>query len=328
MRIAIMGAGAVGGYFGGLLARAGHEVAMVARGPHLQAMREHGLALEGPRGRIEIAAGTIEVTDDPARLAPCDVVLFCVKTYDTETAAASVRALVGKGGLVISLQNGIDGQERIGAVLGSDRVLGGLALVSALIETPGVIRYVSDMSALRFGEADGTLSARALAFASACESAGFRAEVMADIRAAQWRKFVGLATNAALTCLFRLPAGYIYHDPDLIPMARAGFAEVFALAQAQGIDVGADAVDNSLKLHQQFPGTMYASMYHDLARGKPLEVDSLSGVVMRRGRALGVATPFHEMAWRCLKPYARGTPAPLGGEVTSAPGGGGAMGAA
>lgn len=306
MRIAVMGAGAVGGYFGGLLSRAGHEVTFIARGAHLAAMRERGLALDTPKGRLLVDRA--RCVETPAEAGPCEVVLFAVKAYDIETAAAPLKPLVEGGACVISVLNGVDHQDRIASVLGAGQVLGGLAMVSGVITEPGVIRYTSDMSGLRFGEADGSNSPRATAFRNACTEAGFHADLVADIRAAQWTKFVGLATNAALTSLFRLPAGHIYHDPETIPLATRAFAEVAAVAAASGIALPPDIVERTLALHQSFPKTMYASMYHDLAKGRPLELDSLSGHIVRRGRALGVATPVHEMAWLALRPYLHGTP--------------------
>ncbi len=309
MRIAIMGAGAVGGYFGGLLARAGHAVTFIARGAHLAAMRERGLLLDTPKGRL--AVDTAGFVEHACEAGPCDVVLFAVKAYDIENAAAPLKPLVDGGACVVSVLNGVDHQDRIASVLGAGRVLGGLAMVSGVIVEPGIIRYTSNMSGLRFGEADGSMSARAMAFRDACQDAGFSADLVPDIRAAQWAKFVGLATNASLTSLFRLPAGYIYHDPDVIPMATRAFAEVAAVARAEGIELPADIVPRTLALHQSFPKTMYASMFHDLAKGRPMELDSFSGHIVRRGRALGVATPLHEMAWLALKPYLHGTPAPL-----------------
>ncbi|HEX4326759.1 MAG TPA: 2-dehydropantoate 2-reductase [Burkholderiales bacterium] len=308
MRIAVMGAGAVGGYFGALLAQAGHDVSFIARGAHMQAMRASGIVIDGPRGRVQVQ--NITVTDDPATLKPCDVVLFCVKTYDTESAAEAVRPLVAQGGVVITVQNGVDGQDRIAAVLGGDCVMGGLAMVSGVIAEPGVIRTISEMSSLRFGEANGSASPRAVAFADACTKAGFTAEIMPDIRSAQWQKFVGLATNAALTSLIRLPAGNIYHDPELLELTRRALAEVAAVARAQDIALPEDIVERALKLHQNFPPTMYASMYHDHARGRRTELESLSGLVVRRGRQYGVPTPVHEMAYLCLKPYVNGAPQP------------------
>ena len=309
MRIAVMGGGAVGGYFGGLLSRAGNDVTFIARGAHLAAMQANGLTLETPKGTLEVKQARF--VSDPAEVGECDVVLFAVKAYDIEAAAAPLKPLVGAGSTVISVLNGVDHQDRIGAVLGSANVIGGLALVSGVITAPGVIRYTSPMSALRFGEADGSMSGRALAFRDACAAAGFNVEVLTDIRRAQWEKFVGLATNAALTSLFRLPAGYIYHDPEIIPMARRAFAEVAAVGRAEGMPLAEDSADRALAIHQSFPKTMYASMYHDVAKGKPMELDSLSGHIVRRGRALGVPTPVHEMAYLALKPYMHGTPAPL-----------------
>ena len=309
MRIAVMGGGAVGGYFGGLLSRAGNDVTFIARGAHLAAMQANGLTLETPKGTLEVKQARF--VSDPAEVGECDVVLFAVKAYDIEAAAAPLKPLVGAGSTVISVLNGVDHQDRIGAVLGSANVIGGLALVSGVITAPGVIRYTSPMSALRFGEADGSLSVRALAFRDACAAAGFNVEVLTDIRRAQWEKFVGLATNAALTSLFRLPAGYIYHDPEIIPLARRAFAEVAAVGRAEGMPLAEDSADRALAIHQSFPKTMYASMYHDVAKGKPMELDSLSGHIVRRGRALGVPTPVHEMAYLALKPYMHGTPAPL-----------------
>jgi len=309
MRIAVMGAGAVGGYFGGRLAVAGHEVTFIGRGEHLRAMQQNGLCLETPQGSLRV--GNARFVDAAREVGECDVVLFAVKAYDIEAAAASLKSLVDGGAAIVSVLNGVDHQDRIAAVVGAGSVLGGLAMVSGVITAPGVIRYTSPMSSLRFGEGDGRMSARALAFRDACIGAGFGATVEPDIRAAQWGKFVGLATNAALTCLFRLPCGYIYHDPEIIPLALRAFGEVAAVARAEGIAMPGDAAERTLAMHQAFSKTMFASMYHDLAKGRPLELDSLSGALLRRARALGVPVPVHEMAYLALKPYMHGAPAPL-----------------
>ena len=304
-----MGAGAVGGYFGGLLSRAGHAVTFIARGVHLAAMRERGLVLETPNGRL--AVDSVRFVEQPSEVGSCDVVLFAVKAYDIEAAAAPLKPLIDGGACAVSVLIGVDHQDRIASVLGAGSVLGGLAMMSGVMVERGRIRYTSAMSGLRFGETDGSMSERATAFRDACLGAGFSADLVSDIRATQWAKFVGIATNAALTSLFRLPAGYIYHDPDIIPMATRAFGEVAAVARAEGVELPADIVPRTLALHQSFPTTMYASMYHDLATGRPLELDSFSGHVVRHGRALGVATPVHEMAWLTLKPYLHGTPIPL-----------------
>ena len=309
MRIAIMGTGAVGGYFGGLLSLGGEDVTFIARGEHLRAMQAEGLTLETPKGSLRVTNARFVAS--PGDVGACDVVLFAVKAYDIEAAAQPLKPLVEAGATIVSVLNGVDHQDRIGAVVGTRGVMGGLAMVSGVIVAPGLIRYTSPMSGLRFGEADGSGSPRAIAFRNACVVAGFGAEVVTDIRAAQWGKFVGLATNAALTSLFRLPAGYIYHDPETIPMALRGFEEVAAVARAAGIALPADAAERALALHQSFPKTMYASMYHDVARGRPLELESLTGCVVRKGRELGIPTPVHEMAYLALKPYLHGTPEPL-----------------
>lgn len=305
MRIVVMGAGGVGGYFGAYLARAGHEVAFVARGAHLEAMRRAGFRLEGPRG--DIVLETVGATDDPASLdGPADVVLFAVKLYDTEAAGAAIRPVVGPGTMVVNLQNGVDGPDRLATVLGGGAVLGGAAYVSALITEPGVVSYTSDMSRIVFGELDGRVSDRAVAFRDACRDAGFEAEVSGDIRATLWDKFVLLATNAGLTTLLRKPAGEIYTDPEIMDLAQALMREVVAVASAEGVRTSPDIVERAVALSRSFPPGMYASMYHDLARGRRIEVESLSGLVARRGKALGVPVPHHTTVWCALKPYAGG----------------------
>jgi 2-dehydropantoate 2-reductase len=305
MRIVIMGAGGVGGYFGAYLAQAGHDVAFIARGAHLAAMQSSGLRLEGSRG--DIILPVVTATDDPATLGgTADVILFAVKLYDTETAGETLRPIVGPETMVVTLQNGVDGPDRLASVLGAERVLGGAAYVSALIAEPGIVRYTSDMSRIVFGELDGTVSARATALAEACRAAGFSADVSSDIRATLWEKFVLLATNAALTSVLRKPAGEIYHDEELAGIAREMMEEVAALAAAEGIAIADGTVDRSLALTKSFPAGMYASMYHDLARGRRLEAESLSGLISRRGRTLGVPVPLHTMAWAALKPWLAG----------------------
>jgi 2-dehydropantoate 2-reductase len=209
----------------------------------------------------------------------------------------------------ITLQNGVDGQHRIGAVVGDDRVMGGIAFISALIESPGVSRYTSMAPSIKLGEADGRMTERAVRFCDACTAAGIGAEVVADIRVAQWHKFVGLTTNSALSSLVRKPAGVVYRDPDIVALARAMFAEAAAVASAMGIGLPDDIVEWQIQNHQKFPPEMYASMYHDLVRGRRLELDSLSGLIIKKGRELGIPTPYHSMAYACLKPYVNGSPA-------------------
>ncbi len=300
-----MGAGGVGGFYGGRLAQAGHDVTFITRGEHLRAIQAKGLSLVGIGGDSVIRGA--KSTDDPGQIGPVDVVLFCVKLFDTEDAARAIKPLLSKGGVCITLQNGVDGQQRIAAVIGEDRAIGGIAFVSALIESPGVIRYNSKSPSIKFGEANGHMSERAIRFRDACKASGFDAEVVADIRSALWHKFVGLTVNAALTSLVRKPAGVCYHDPDLLVLARSGFEEGAVVARAMGIKLPDDIVEWQVRNHQNFPPEMYASMYHDLVRCRRLELESLSGLIVRKGRELDVPTPFHLMAYACLKPYVTGT---------------------
>jgi 2-dehydropantoate 2-reductase len=302
-----MGTGAVGGYFGALLSRAGQNVTFIARGAHLDAIRTHGLRLEGPRGDFTVSA---LATDSPTEIGPVDYVLFCVKQYDAESAAQLIKPLLAQGGVCISLMNGVDGQDRLAPILDADRVMGGLAFVAGVIERPGVIRYTSDMSSIVFGEADGRASERAVRLRDACVAAGFSAEVSTDIRAAQWLKFVGLATNTALTALTRQPTGYVYHDADMLPFAQAALEEVVAVARASGVVLPPDTAERALASLKKFPPGMYASMANDLLRGRRLELESLSGYVVRKGRELGVPTPVHAFAYACLKPYLNGAGRP------------------
>lgn len=307
MRIAIVAPGGVGGYFGGLLAVAGEEVVAVARGAHLEAINAQGLRIEGARGNH---VARIVASDSAASLGIADIVLFAVKLFQAEAAARAAAPLFGPGTLAISLLNGIDGPEKLAGGLRGSPVLGGSAYVSAVIAEPGLVRYTSGMSSIVFGAPQGNDAARAKAadFVERCRKAGFSAETTDDIQSSLWSKFIGLAANAALTSAARLPAGPLYSDPDVIEAAAALIAEGTAVARAAGVRVPADIEAVSVQRLKQFPPGMYASMYHDIAKGGPLEVDGLSGYIVREGRRLGVPTPHHAALYAVLKPHRAGTP--------------------
>ncbi len=307
MRIAIVAPGGVGGYFGGLLAVAGEEVSALARGAHLAAIKAGGLRIEGSRGN-HVAKMT--ASDDAGALGKADVVIFAVKLFQAEEAARAAAPLFGPGTLAISLLNGIDGPERLASALPGVAVLGGSAYVSAVIAAPGLVRYTSAMSSIVFGAPQGSDAARARAadFVARCQKAGFSAEMVDDIKTALWKKFIGLAANAALTSAARLPAGPLYSDADVLEVATALIAEGTAVARAAGASVPADIEAVSVQRLKEFPPGMYASMYHDIAKGGPLEVDGLSGYIVREGRRLGVPTPHHAALYAVLKPHRAGTP--------------------
>lgn len=309
MRIALVAAGGVGGTFGGLLARTGQEVVALARGAHLEAIRARGLRVEGrPDGDFTVRLAA--ASDDAAALGPADIVLFAVKLYQVEEAARAAAPLFGPGTLGISLLNGIGGTEAICAVLPGRTILPGSAYVSAVVAAPGVIRAVGTMCGAGFAAPEGAEArARAEDFAAACRAAGIAATVRQDGQAVLWEKLVGLAANAALTTAARAPAGLLYHDPDIVPVAAALIAETAAVARAAGVALPEGIEARALAQLQGFPPGMYASMYHDIARGAPLEVDGLSGHVVREGRRLGVPTPTHAALYAVLKPHRAGKPA-------------------
>ncbi len=306
MKIAVMGTGGMGAYFGANLAAIGRDVAFIARGDHLEAIRRNGLRITGDAGERLIKPAT--ATADPRDIGPVDAVLFCVKLYDVETAAEAIRPLLHDGTLVISVLNGVDGPERIGRVIGERHVLGGAAYASAVIESPGVVSYKSTMASLVIGELDGSQSDRAQAFADACGGAAFSCPVSDNILGVMWEKFTLLATNASLCGVCRLPVARIYAEPALVDLARAMMEEITALARARGVRVADDIIENSIARSKAFPKDMYASLYHDLARGRPIEAEGLSGTVVRLGTELGVPVPRHQAIFACLAPYLEGVP--------------------
>src|SRR3954467_14445647 len=307
MRIAVVGTGGVGGGFGAALAKAGADVSFIARGAHLAAMKAQGLYVRSDRGDIRLAP--TRATDDPAELGEVDIVLFCVKLWDVESAGQSIKPLIGSDTAVIPLQNGVDAAERLIPILGSNAVMGGVAQISASIVAPGVIQQVGTFMRMIFGELDGKRSQRAEAFLALCQKAGFDATLSEQIGTELWMKFILLATNAGITAATRRPRGELREDPDIRPVMLAAVREVFAVGKAKGIALPADAVDKVLDFIGHAPPAMKASMALDLDRGNRLELPWLNGKVVELGRQLGVSTPTHGMMYAMLKPYVMGTPA-------------------
>jgi 2-dehydropantoate 2-reductase len=306
MRIAIIGAGGVGGAFGAALAHAGAEVTFVARGAHLNAIRSNGLRIEGGRG--ETILNPASATDDPATIGPVDFVLFCVKLWDVETAGAAIKPLIGPDTAVIPLQNGIDAADRLVPILGAPAIMGGVAQISATIATPGVIHQTGAFMRLIFGELAGGRSARGDTFLGLCEKAGFDATHSDHIQSDLWTKFILLATNSAITAATRAPLGKLRDDADIAPLFTRAAAEVVAVGRAKGIALPDDAAERSFAFTLNAPPGMMASMAHDLIRGSRIELPWLSGKVVALGRELGVPTPVHEVLYAVLKPYVNGTP--------------------
>ena len=304
MRIAVVGAGGVGGGFGAALAKAGADVTFIARGAHLAAMKAQGLKVVGGRGETHIVP--TKATDDPASIGKVDIVLFCVKLWDVESAGMRIKPLIGPSTAVIPLQNGIDAHERLLPILGREAVMCGVAQISASITAPGVITQVGTFMRMIFGELDGKRTRRAEDFLALSLKAGFAATLSEAIITDLWMKFILLATNAGMTALARQPMGPLRDDPDIKPYFAAACQETANVARARGIVLPSDALEKVLELVDHMPPDMKASMALDLERGNRLELPWLSGRIAELGRELGVPTPTHSMIYAMLKPYMMG----------------------
>jgi 2-dehydropantoate 2-reductase len=307
MRIAVVGAGGVGGGFGAALAKAGADVTFIARGAHLAAMKSQGLKVQGGRGETHLVP--TKATDDPAEIGQVDIVLFCVKLWDVESAGQRIRPLIGPNTAVIPLQNGVDAAERLIPILGKNAVMGGVAQISASIVGPGQILQVGTFMRMIFGELDGSISKRGEDFLALCLKAGFDATLSERILTELWMKFILLASNASMMSATRQPIGKLRDDPDLRPIFIAAYREVMDVGRAKGVALPDDAVERILDLTSHMPPAMKASMALDLDRGNRLELPWLGGKVAELGRQLGIPTPTHSMMYALLKPYIMGAPA-------------------
>ena len=306
MRVTVMGTGGTGGYFGGLLARAGEDVTFVARGAHLEAIRAKGLTVRSRLvGNFTVAA---RATDDPDDAGPADLILFCVKAYDTERAAERLGSAVGPETVILPVQNGIDSAERIGRVVGRDRVIGGLAGVSSVIAAPGVIEHRAGPDLIQLGEMDGRPSARTSRIADTLGRAGMKTQVRNDIRVALWEKFVFICGLSGLTALTRLPIGAVLACPETRTLLRQVMEETASVGRGEVPALAAGIVENRLKLLSDADPAIRGSLYYDLAAGRRLEIETLNGTVVRLGRERGVPTPANFVVYASLKPYAEGPP--------------------
>ncbi|MCW5626303.1 MAG: 2-dehydropantoate 2-reductase [Burkholderiales bacterium] len=304
MRIAIMGSGGVGGYFGARLARAGDDVTFIARGAHLEAMRSDGLRVKSALGDIHLEEP--RVTDDPAAVGRVDLVIFGVKLWDTEAAARALVPMVGPGTGVVSFQNGVQNDELLRSVLGEKAVVGGVCYIAATIARPGVIEHGGTMQKLVFGEYDGRRTARIQQFHDACVRSGIDAQISDDIARTIWEKFVFLVGLSATTATTRTPIGRIRADVHARRLLLAAMQEVVDVGRAEGVGLAADFAQDRLRFCDQLPESMTSSMHNDLERGSRLEVEWLSGDVSRRGERMGIATPVNTTVFDILARHAGG----------------------
>jgi 2-dehydropantoate 2-reductase len=305
MRIVIMGAGGLGGYFGARLAAAGNDVAFVARGAHLAAIKQDGLRVTSARGDLHLR--DVTATDDPATLKPADVVMVSVKLWDTETAAEAVKPLVRPGAAVVSFQNGVGKDTTLTRILGREAVIGGVGQIGVVIASPGVIAHTGTMAKLIFGELDNTRSARVEALLAACTSAGIDAEIPADINLAIWEKFAFLVGMSGCTASMRSSLGPIRANKQAFAFLRDVIAEAVQVGRAMGIPFRDDYLEQRMKFIETLPDQMTASMQGDLARGNRLELPWLGGAVVDMGRQLGVPTPLNRAVSDILAIHVNGT---------------------
>jgi 2-dehydropantoate 2-reductase len=303
MKIAAMGAGGVGGYFGARLQQAGHDVVFFARGKHLAAIRDNGLTIESPQGNAHLE---VKVFEDPGEAGPVDAVMFAVKLWDTEGAAAQIKPIIGKRTVVIPFQNGVESIDRLKAVLPEPCVMGGSAYIATHIRAPGIIEHTGNMARLQFGALQKSQHNAADAFLAACRQAGLNAELCDNIVHANWEKFVFLVGISSATAVARAPLGTIRGDPDMRWLFEQSMRETWRLARARGITLPDDFVESRLAFAETLHTEMRASLLHDLEAGHKLEAPWLCGAVARMSAQAGLDAPVNRAVFAALKPYING----------------------
>ena len=300
MKILIMGTGGVGGYYGGLLAQQGNEVTFISRGAHLYAIRHEGLKVKSIHGDFTVFPAN--ATDDPVKVEPVDLILFCVKTYDTDEAAEAIRPVVDPQTVVMSLQNGVDAPERIGKVVGAEHVIGGATWLSSAVEAPGVIKQISEFRRIVLGELAGGRSDRTQSIFAVLNSTGIDVEISENIQKILWTKFVFISAASAFGSLTRLPMGEYRSIPETRRLISGLMQEVEALARVQGIPVDPDIVEKSLEFMDNAAPHIKPSMQLDVESGHRTELESMVGVIGRKGRELRVPTPVADFVHSSLLP--------------------------
>jgi 2-dehydropantoate 2-reductase len=308
MHFAILGSGAVGGYYGAKLLRAGQRVTFLARGAHLRAIRDHGLEVRSSLGNFTVRA---QAEEDPTKVGCAEVVILAVKTYDNHTALPMLAPLVDERSVVLTLQNGVDSIDEVAAAVGKARVLGGATYVATALVRPGLIVQTGTHRRIVFGEVFGDLpklSERVQLIDQAFADADIQVEAVPDARVPLWEKFIYLAPFAGFTGAMRLPAGPMWRDPHIRAQFLAGVREVEQIARGEGVPVAPDVVARIVEYLEALPPATKSSLLIDLSQNKRIEVEALQGSAVRRGAALGVATPIMNTLYAVLRPYENGAP--------------------
>ncbi len=301
MRVAIFGAGGVGGYFGGRLAQAGEDVTFIARGPHLEALRDNGLQVQSVAGDFVVQPA--QATDDPATIGRVDVVLVAVKAWQVPQAAAMMAPLIGSNTVVVPLENGVEAPDQLAAELGREHVAGGLCRIISYIAAPGVIHHVGAEPYVAFGELDNRLSRRLERLRAAFDRAtGVTAEIPTDVKVAMWRKFLLIATFSGVGAVTRAPIGVVRSRPETRAMLQQALREIYDVGRARGVALDEEAIEAATTFMDDLPPEATASMQRDILEGRPFELESQNGAVVRLGAEAGVETPLHRFIYSALLP--------------------------
>lgn len=304
MKFAIIGTGGVGGYFGGKLAKNGEDVWFIARGKHLEAMRANGLHINSFEGNWIVPSG--KMTDNPSECGTVDVVLFCVKSYDTESAAQQLAPMLSDSTIIISLQNGVDNEEQIQRVIPRGRVFGGVSYIYSTISAPGVITHTVGPTKVVFGElikADEATTLRAKEVLDTMLKAGINAILADDIQAEIWKKYVFIAAVGGMTALTRLTLGEILSVNESKEMLAEAMRETHAVAKSKGVNLSNDLVDQIFEILKNYDNNSRSSLYHDLVNDRRIEIEAFSGTVVKYGKEFGIPTPVHRAIYSSLLPY-------------------------
>ena len=306
MRAAVFGTGGVGGYFGGRLAESGVDVAFIARGEHLTAIRRDGLQVASVAGDFSIPPDRIRATEDPAEAGPVDVVILGVKTWQVPEAARAIKPMVGPDTVVLPLQNGVEAADVLSRELGRDHVLGGLCAIVAMVEGPGKVRHVGVDPVIRFGELDNRMTDRVEALRDAfARCNGLSVDVPDDIEAALWRKFCFISAWSSVGSVTRAPIGVIRTTPESRQLLHAVLGEVISVGRARGVALPKDIMESTVAFYDSTDPANTASMQRDVAAGKPSELESQTGGIVRLGKEAGVPTPAAEFIYAALLPGER-----------------------
>lgn len=301
MRFLIFGAGGVGGFFGAKLAQAGEEVWFLGRGAHLETMRTKGLRVLSTSGELKVPPGTM--SDRIEEIPSPDVVLFCVKSYDTEAAADKLNTILTDNSIVLSLQNGIDNEEKLLLRLRKGQVYAGAAYISSRITAPGVITETGGLQRIVFGPFNRPIDRQATALQAAFTSSGIKAELRQEMIEELWRKFIFITSMGSMTALTRLTHGELLLSPETMAVVFDAMKEASAVARAEGITLLPISPEKIIEGLKRFDPDTRSSMYYDLVGGKPLELEALNGTIVRLGTSLRVPTPIHRTIYASLLPF-------------------------